>query len=184
MKKIKKQKKALLGAILAGAGISLLGSTIGGIMSRNSSKRQIREQQKAQNRQDTYAMAQNLSNAYGNQEYIDEFNNRVTFKNGGKTKTKDRISTIKKFACGGRKKAKWGGDDTNALVSGISSGLGNVISASLASSVNPNIKKGTMFSNTPKEHLERPDYLIENNITPQYIMRAGGRKCRKCGGRK
>lgn len=189
-----KRNKAFLGAII-GAAAGIGSSIIGGIMNKNSSEKAQRQQQIAQNRQDTYSMAQNLSNAYGNQEYVDEFNKRVTFKKGGKMNTKDdRIVREKKLACGGRKKAacgtrkkaEWGAEDTSALINGLGSAGSNIASAAINSSIDRSPIAKSMFSGKPKESIERPDYLINNATDNGYysIFACGGkRKTKACGGR-
>ena len=197
-KKVKRDK-AFLGAVI-GAVAGLGSSIAGGIMGKNSAKKAQRQQQIAQNRQDTYTMAQNLSNAYGNQEYVDEFNKRVTFKKGGKMNTKgDRLVREKKFACGGRKKscggrtkaaygtrkkAAWGASDTSALISGLGSAGSNIASAAINSSIDRSPIAKSMFSGKPKESLERPDYLVNNATDSGYYYRCGGRKRAKCGTKK
>lgn len=195
-----KRNKAFLGAVI-GAVAGLGSSIIGGIMGKNSAEKAQRQQQLAQNRQDTYTMAQNLSNAYGNQEYVDEFNKRVTFKKGGKMNTKgDRLVREKKFACGGRKKsacggrskaacgtrkkAEWGAEDTSALISGLGSAGSNIASAAINSSIDRSPIAKSMFSGKPKESIERPDYLSSEAITDNaYYFRCGGAKRAKaaCG---
>lgn len=194
-----KRNKAFLGAVIGA--VANIGSTIaGGIMGKNSAEKAQRQQQITQNRKDTYSMAQNLSNAYGNQEYIDEFNKRVTFKKGGKMNTKnDRLIREKKFACGGRKKtacggrakaacgtrkkAAWGAEDTSTLISGLSSAGSNLASAAINSSINRSPIATTQFSGKPKEYLERPDYLVNNATENGYYFKAGGCKRSKaaCG---
>ena len=197
-----KRNKAFLGAVI-GAVAGLGSSIIGGVMGKNSAEKAQRQQQLAQNRQDTYTMAQNLSNAYGNQEYVDEFNKRVTFKKGGKMNTKgDRLVREKKFACGGRKKntcggrskaacgtrkkAEWGAEDTSALISGLGSAGSNIASAAINSSIDRSPIAKSMFSGKPKESIERPDYLSSEVITDSaYYFRCGGAKRAKaaCGKR-
>lgn len=189
-----KRNKAFLGAII-GAVAGIGSSILGGVMNKNSSEKAQRQQQIAQNRQDTYTMAQNLSNAYGNQEYVDEFNKRVTFKKGGKMNTKgDRLVREKKLACGGRKKAacgtrkkaEWGAEDTSALISGLGSAGSNIASAAINSSIDRSPIAKSMFSGKPKERIERPDYLSSEAITDSaYYFRCGGAKRAKaaCGGR-
>lgn len=189
-----KRNKAFLGAII-GAVAGLGSSIIGGVMNKNSSEKAQRQQQIAQNRQDTYTMAQNLSNAYGNQEYVDEFNKRVTFKKGGKMNTKgDRLVREKKLACGGRKKAdcgtrkkaEWGAEDTSALISGLGSAGSNIASAAINSSIDRSPIAKSMFSGKPKERIERPDYLASDaTIDNAYYLRCGGKhKKAACGTRK
>lgn len=190
-----KRNKAFLGAII-GAVAGIGSSILGGVMNKNSSEKAQRQQQIAQNRQDTYTMAQNLSNAYGNQEYVDEFNKRVTFKKGGKMNTKgDRLVREKKLACGGRKKAacgtrkkaEWGAEDTSALISGLGSAGSNIASAAINSSIDKSPIAKSMFSGKPKERIERPDYLSSEAITDSaYYFRCGGAKRAKakCGSKK
>lgn len=190
-----KRNKAFLGAII-GAVAGIGSSILGGVMNKNSSEKAQRQQQIAQNRQDTYTMAQNLSNAYGNQEYVDEFNKRVTFKKGGKMNTKgDRLVREKKLACGGRKKAacgtrkkaEWGAEDTSALISGLGSAGSNIASTAINSSIDRSPIAKSMFSGKPKERIERPDYLSSEAITDSaYYFRCGGAKRikAKCGGKK
>ena len=187
-KKVKRDK-AFLGAIIGA--VAGIGGAIGvGAMGKHSAEKAQRQQQIAQNRKDTYSMAQNLSNAYGNQEYVDEFNKRVTFKKGGKMNTKyDRLVREKKFACGGRKKAcggrakaacgtrkkaAWGESDTSALISGLGSAGSNLASAAISNSINRSPIATSQFSGKPKEYLERPDYLVDNATENGYYFRAGG----------
>lgn len=187
-KKVKRDK-AFLGAIIGA--VAGIGSAIaGGIMSKHSAEKAQRQQQIAQNRKDTYSMAQNLSNSYGNQEYVDEFNKRITFKKGGKMNTKyDRLVREKKFACGGRKKAcggrvkaacgtrkkaAWGGSDTSDLISGLGSAGSSLASAAISSSINRSPIATSQFSGKPKEYLERPDYIVNNTTENGYYFRAGG----------
>ena len=187
-KKVKRDK-AFLGAIIGA--VAGIGSAIaGGVIGKHSAEKAQRQQQIAQNRKDTYSMAQNLSNSYGNQEYVDEFNKRVTFKKGGKMNTKyDRLVREKKFACGGRKKAcggrakaacgtrkkaAWGESDTSALISGLGSAGSSLASAAISSSINRSPIATSQFSGKPKEYLERPDYLVDNATENGYYFRAGG----------
>lgn len=190
-KKVKRDK-AFLGAIIGA--VAGIGSAIaGGVMGKHSAEKAQRQQQIAQNRKDTYSMAQNLSNSYGNQEYVDEFNKRVTFKKGGKMNTKyDRLVREKKFACGGRKKAcggrakaacgtrkkaAWGGSDTSDLINGLGSAGSSLASAAISSSINRSPIATSQFSGKPKEYIERPDYLVNNATENGYYFRAGG--CRR-----
>ena len=181
-KKVKRDK-AFLGAII-GAVAGLTGSAIGSSINNRKAKAQLETQQRAQNKQDTLAMAQNLSASYGNQEYVDEFNKRVTFKNGGKMKKRKcsagtKVSIAKRFACGGRKKAAWGASDTANLISGLSGGLGNIVSASMSGNTGI-VKQGDIFKGTPKEHIQQPDYIATpaNNVTDDYVYRCGGKSKR------
>lgn len=197
-KKVKRDK-AFLGAVIGA--VAGIGSTIvGGLMNKNRSEKTQRQQQIVQNKRDTYSMAQNLSNAYGNQEYVDEFNKRVIFKKGGKMNIKgDRLIRETKLACGGRKKtacggktkaacgtrkkAAWGIEDTTALINGLGSAGNNLASAAINSSIDRNPITTTQFSGKPKEYIEKPDYLIVNATDNGYYYRCGGAKRSKatCG---
>lgn len=187
-KKVKRDK-AFLGAIIGA--VAGIGGAIGvGAMGKHSAEKAQRQQQIAQNRKDTYSMAQNLSNSYGNQEYVDEFNKRITFKKGGKMNTKyDRLVREKKFACGGRKKAcggrakaacgtrkkaAWGGSDTSDLINGLGSAGSSLASAAISNSINRSPIATSQFSGKPKEYIERPDYLVNNATENGYYFRAGG----------
>lgn len=191
-----KRDKAFLGAIIGGV-VGLAGSAVSGILSKRSAKKQQEEQQKQQNKRDTYEMAQNLSASYGDQEYVDEFLNKVKFKNGGKMKRKavnytDRMTIANKFkcggrkknACGGRKKAAWGIEDTTSLINNLFNAGSSVTNAAIQSGINNNIKQGSIYKGTPKTNLQQPDYLANsNNLVDdtQYLYRCGGRKKARCG---
>ena len=192
--------KAFLGAII-GAIAGIAGSAIAASSSKRSTKKQTEEQQRQQNKNDTLEMAQNLSASYGNQDYIDDFQNKVKFKTGGKMKTKktnynDRVTVAKKFKCGGRKKAAWGASDTSALISGVGGALSNVTGTLIGNNVDTTVKPGTIYKGIPKERIKEPDYIVNpdnlfssnNTVRPQYedriqqAMRCGGRKRKKEGG--
>lgn len=180
-----KRKKAFIGAIIgavAGIGTSIASSVI----SKKNAEKQAEEQQKQQNRQDTYEMAQNLTAGYGDQEYVKDFKNRVQFKKGGimNNKYNDRIGRIKKFKCGGRKKAAWGANDTEAIISGLGSGISNVVSSAITNSADTTVSRGNIFSNEPKTTIETPDYMTSTNVMRPAYLRCGGRKKTKCGGKR
>ena len=98
--------KAFLGAII-GAGASLLGSAVSGIISSRKQKKALKRQQAQQTEQAGYQTASAMTSGYANQEYVDEYNKKITLKNGGKidmNSYNDRIKTAKKFACGGKRR--------------------------------------------------------------------------------
>lgn len=82
----RKRKKAFLGAA-----IGLAANVVSGIVQKNKEKNIQREQAKAKNRADTFSMANELTNAYADRDYVDDYNNRVVMKCGGS----------KKMRCGG-----------------------------------------------------------------------------------
>lgn len=181
-----KRKKAFVGAIIGA--VAAIGSSIASsVISKKNAKKQAEEQQKQQNRQDTYEMAQNLTAGYGDQEYVKDFKNRVQFKKGGimNNKYNDRIERIKKFKCGGRKKAAWGANDTEAVISGLGSGISNVASSAITNSTDTSVSRGNIFSNEPKTTIETPDYMISTNMMRPAYLRCGGKRSKtKCGSKR
>lgn len=108
-----KRKKAFIGGIIGAVG-GIVGGLLSSSAAKNAADRQYalqKEQwetnQKLQNRKDTLSEAQNLSNRYSDQDYVDELKNKIVFKNGGNMKNK--VEYNKLFACGGRSKKQCGG---------------------------------------------------------------------------
>lgn len=93
MKRTCKRKKAFLGAII-GAVTSIAGSAISAASQRKAQEKQIKRENYINRNQS----ANNLSTAYSNEEYVDDFLNKTTFKYGGN----------KTMACGNRKTAEMG----------------------------------------------------------------------------
>lgn len=146
------RKKAFLGAIVGGL-MGIAGSAISGAMQKKAAEKQARQQRIDQNNKTTYESAQNLTNAYSDEDWADDLRNRVTFKKGGKMKTSkfnsnDRIVIEKKLKCGGKKKAAcggrkkaengteintntnsnfWNNQDTSDIISAGFNSLGNII---------------------------------------------------------
>ena len=150
--------KAFLGAAIAG--VSAISNIVGGIVRRKREQKQMEEQARIQREQQmvntNIQNANALSTAYANQDYVDEYKNKVTLKQGGKMKTKtdmsDRISRSKRFACGGRRKASLGATATDSFNRSTSIDSGNG--------------------------------LVNNIIRPSVnSMRCGGLKRKKCGGK-
>lgn len=102
-----KRDKAFLGAVLNG-----VGSLVSGIIGARQKRKQEKLRREQENRQQVTAINNNINAQLQNDDYIDDFDNRIEFKNGGKAKIKrgytingtDRITLAKRFACGGRKK--------------------------------------------------------------------------------
>lgn len=165
-----KRNKAFLGSV-----ISSVAGIAGGLIQGAAARRQQRRQQIAENKRATYEAANNLSAGYANQDYVDEFEKKVTFKNGGKTKRKsqytDRINTAKKFKCGGRKKAEWGKEDTVNTIENA----GNLANAIIGLTTDTTIKQGNTIATTAKDSIKVPDYVMNN----EYRMCCGGKKRRK-----
>ncbi len=104
-----------------GAAIGAVGNLVGGIISRNKQKKAAekayRNAQIEQTHNEGVQQAAAISSQYANQDYVEQYRNKITLKNGGKVgmkkKTNDRIKVAKTFACGGRKKANLGSEIIN-----------------------------------------------------------------------
>lgn len=212
MKKVIKtdnREKAFLGALIGGVA-SIAGSAIGAAKRRKAEREKLKQQQIEQNQNDAKAQAQALTASVANQDYVDEYNKKVTLKMGGDKKFNDRIKSNKTksnriFKCGGRKKAEMGsligqggvGGEIGDAMSGIG-GLANSLFAS--SSAPKQVKKADGFSTTgPKVEMKTPDYMnntnnnnINNNINTatnpttqqqnnQFVDRSN---TLRCGGKK
>lgn len=213
MRKIVKRdnrKKAFLGALIGGiAGIA--GSAIGAAKRRRAEREKLKQQQIEQNQNDAKAQAQALTAAVADQDYVDEYNKKVTLKMGGNKKFNDRIKSNKTksnriFKCGGQKKAKMGSlIGQNGVGGGIGdamSGIGGLADSLFAPSSAPKqVKKADGFSTTgPKVEIKTPNYMnntnnnndINNNINTatnpttqqqnnQFVDRSN---TLRCGGKK
>ena len=194
MKKIVKRNKAWLGAVI-GTATNIAGSIIGG----NAQKKAARAQARAQNRQATLEMANNLSNAYGDQEYVDDFQNKIAFRNGGRVKRTKLYSCggkrkfscggkrkfscggKRKFSCGGRKRYEDGGlklwdgaNDLGSIISGVGSSVGGVIQQNgVASAQRTMIQPVVNTAVTAKQEIKKPSYLRSDNVQQQ-AYRCGG----------
>lgn len=109
MKAVKRDKKFIGAAI--GAVANIAGGIIGGAKrrraerkARQANQRNIAQQAEVENADRANA----LSQMYADQEYVDEFKDKISLKNGGKVKGKDRIKIAKKYAMGGRSKKVYG----------------------------------------------------------------------------
>lgn len=184
MRKIVKRdnrKKAFLGALIGGVA-SIAGSAIGAAKRRKAEREKLKQQQIEQNQNDAKAQAQALTASVADQDYVDEYNKKVTLKMGGNKKFNDRIKSNKTksnriFKCGGQKKAKMGsligqngvGGEIGDAMSGIG-GLAN--SLFTPSSAPKQVKKADGFSTTgPKVEIKTPDYMnnTNNNINNNNI---------------
>ena len=206
MRKIVKRdnrKKAFLGALIGGVA-SIAGSAIGAAKRRKAEREQLRQQQIEQNQNDAKAQAQALTAAVADQDYVDEYNKKVTLKMGGNKKFNDRIKSNKTksnriFKCGGQKKAKMG-----SLIgqNGVGmSGIGGLVNSLFTPSSAPKqVKKADGFSTTgSKVEIKTPNYMnntnnndINNNINTatnpttqqqnnQFVDRSN---TLRCGGKK
>lgn len=212
MRKIVKRdnrKKAFLGALIGGVA-SIAGSAIGATKRRKAEREQLRQQQIEQNQNDTKAQAQALTAAVADQDYVDEYNKKVTLKMGGDKKFNDRIKSNKTksnriFKCGGQKKAKMGSligkNGVGGEIGNAMSGIGGLVNSLFTPSSTPKqVKKADGFSTTgPKVEIQTPNYMnntnnndINNNINTatnpttqqqnnQFVDRSN---TLRCGGKK
>jgi hypothetical protein len=176
MKKVIKtdnRKKAFLGALIGGVA-SIAGSAIGAAKRRKAEREKLKQQQIEQNQNDAKAQAQALTASVADQDYVDEYNKKVTLKMGGDKKFNDRIKSNKTksnriFKCGGRKKAEMGSLIGQGGVGGeigdAMSGIGGLTNSLFAPSSAPKqVKKADGFSTTgPKINIKTPDYVNSTN---------------------
>lgn len=166
------RNKAFLGAIIGG-----VSNIIGGAISRRKQRKAQEKAQAQQTELEGYQQAAAMSSAYANQDYVNEYRNKITLKNGGKVKTNDRIKVAKKFACGGRKKAnlgtnvreqyKCGGKRTKGLlgVSDAIKGVGTIANAAIAQP-QQQVKRSVGYAYTPKTDIKDNSYQVDANNNP------------------
>ena len=176
MRKIVKRdnrKKAFLGAIIGGIA-SIAGSAIGAAKKRKAEREKLKQQQIEQNQNDAKAQAQALTASVADQDYVDEYNKKVTLKMGGDKKFNDRIKSNKTksnriFKCGGQKKAEMGSligqNGVGGEIGDAMSGIGGLANSLFAPSSAPKqVKKADGFSTTgPKVEMKTPDYINSTN---------------------
>lgn len=169
MKKVIKtdnRKKAFLGALIGGVA-SIAGSAIGAAKRRKAEREKLKQQQIEQNQNDAKAQAQALTASVADQDYVDEYNKKVTLKMGGDKKFNDRVKQNKNkskqiLKCGGsRKKALFGAN----AASDIAGGVVNLASSLFTPNSAPKqVKKADGFSTTgPKINIKTPDYVNNTN---------------------
>lgn len=176
MKKVIKtdnRKKAFLGALIGGVA-SIAGSAIGAAKRRKAEREKLKQQQIEQNQNDAKIQAQALTASVANQDYVDEYNKKVTLKMGGNKKFNDRIKSNKTksnriFKCGGRKKAEMGSligqNGVGGEIGDAMSGIGGLANSLFAPSSAPKqVKKADGFSTTgSKVDIKTPDYVNNTN---------------------
>lgn len=176
MKKVIKtgnREKAFLGALIGGVA-SIAGSAIGAAKRRKAEREKLKQQQIEQNQNDAKAQAQALTASVANQDYVDEYNKKVTLKMGGDKKFNDRIKSNKTksnriFKCGGRKKAEMGSligqNGVGGEIGDAMSGIGGLANSLFAPSSAPKqVKKADGFSTTgSKVDIKTPDYVNNTN---------------------
>lgn len=158
----KNRAKAFLGALI-GAGVSLAGSAIGGVLQNNANKKAAKIQRENQNRKDAFEAANNLAYGYSNEGYVDDIYNNIVMRCGGRR----------------RKKAGNGGNfDWNSIINGASQGFGSIMSGGFnaANAKNTITTTAPTLANQPKDNLIKPNYIIPEYVDRLQLMRCGGRK--------
>lgn len=204
------RNKAFLGAII-GTAANVIGGAISAKKQKKAQEAAFRQQQLEQNRTDGLKQAAAMSSAYNNQDYVEEYNKKITFKNGGKMKSNnynDRISIAKKYKCGGRKKSSLGsfltsqftGEKADSNITNMVGGLGNLVSSITSNPSAPKqVQTSDGFSFSNKSSITKPDYQMNGNNNSVNnnpnnnpnnntyndrinMYKCGGRKKAKCGG--
>lgn len=103
----RQRQKAFIGAII-GAAASIAGGIIKGNKQKKAQEKAQAEAQAAQDHKDALQNAQALTSAYANQDYVSQYNDKLTLKCGGRV----------------RRKASFGTEFADALP-----GLGNLVSS-------------------------------------------------------
>lgn len=178
MKKVvvqeKGRKKAFIGAII-GTVAGIAGDLIGAKKRKKAEEEAFNNAQNEQYRVDGVKQAAAITSSYANQDYVRQFNDKVTLKGGGKVKisdSKDRLTRSKKYAMGGTKRKKYenGGDDqidfgaeAGAALGGVSGLVSNIFSKP---SVPKMVKKADGFTYDGKVNLTPASYKLDANGNP------------------
>lgn len=112
-KKVNTRDKAWLGAVIGGVA-NIATNLINSYQQEQAQKKQLAAEQRMQQQQNiananiaAQQQAGAMTNALANQNYVDEYKNKIVMKNGGYY---DRLSKEKAiFKCGGKKKKKAAG---------------------------------------------------------------------------
>lgn len=86
--KDRQRQKAFIGAVIGAAA-----SIAGGIIRGNKQKKAQEKAQAEQNHKDALQNAQALTSAYANQDYVEQYNDKLTLKCGGKVRRKANFGT-------------------------------------------------------------------------------------------
>lgn len=103
-----KRRKAFIGSIISTVG-NIATSLINNKAQKDLQNQQIELQREQMAQQQVFNTANLQQQNNNNQGYVSGVQDKVTLKNGGKVNY-DRIAYNKKYACGGRKRMKCGGN--------------------------------------------------------------------------
>lgn len=90
--KDRQRQKAFIGAII-GAAASITGGIIRGNKQKKAQEKAQAEAQAAQDHKDALQNAQALTSAYSNQDYVNQYNDKLTLKCGGRIRCKANFGT-------------------------------------------------------------------------------------------
>ena len=199
------RNKAFIGAAIGAVG-NIVGGIIGNSKKKKAQEAAYRQAQEEQTRSEGVQQAAAMSAQYANQDYVDQYREKITLKTGGKVNMKkkgnDRIAIAKKFKCGGRKKANIGteivNDFKNIRQEFKGNNLGNTIVGGLNSIGNfiNNVGRNTRIAPTSSlsSTATTASYIKSANDIAQQAearkqqrttgARYGTKKKFACGGRK
>lgn len=206
--KQEERPKAFLGAII-GAAAGIAGNIISAKKKAKAEEAAFQQAQGEQNRNDGIQQANAMTAAYANQDYVNQYKDKIKLKNGGKMKVKvgdssDRIVNAKKFALGGKMSSMNDGpkpkrDTTNVKSLQVNGKImvekkdgsvgewGNDIPNTNQSTVTSNIlkrlsDKALGKDNTYNSVRDQRQSKTPNTIKPSSQYKAGGRKKYEDGG--
>lgn len=110
----RQRDKAFIGAII-GAAASIAGGIIKGQKQKKAQEKAQAEAQAAQDHKDAMQNAQALTSSYANQDYVEQYNDKLTLRYGGNVRKKAAIGSL------------WEG--ASAELPNIIGGVGNVVDA-------------------------------------------------------
>lgn len=178
--------KAFIGAIV-GAVTGIAGGIISAKKKKKAEQLAFEQEQAEQTRKDGIAQMQSLNSTYANQDYVDQYKQKVTLKNGGKVKMdgkySDRVATASSNKHTGRKKKAFGSvissigkDFSKENIAGTIQGIGKGVTNAIVptNNLNQNITNGiTSISNAVTA---RNNEIAQNALNAKLVKKMGGRK--------
>lgn len=169
------RKKAWLGAAISGL-LSIGSSIFGNSQANKAAKEQQAEMQRLQNIKDSHMIANNISNAYADQSYVnDTYKNRVAAY--GTSKKIKSSKTNKRIKAG----LGWTSDDTNSVISSIGSSfsnMNNAINEARRAKMN-NISTKEALPINAKTEVVSPDYIDDSEYIDRLLMLKFGGRCKR-----
>lgn len=175
----RQRQKAFIGAII-GAAASIAGGIIKGNKQKKAQEKAQAEAQAAQDHKDALQNAQALTSAYANQDYVDQYNDKLTLKCGGRVRRKAGFGT--EFA-----DALPGLGNLASSITGVQGlgELGTVIGQGI--SANQQINENKRIAQEAERRKQLQAILQQLNITSDKMtmyQRSSFIDKYKCGGRR